>query len=334
MRRRTVLLGLGAASALGAGALAMPRVARAASPVRLRFSTAAPPPDFLSKALAAFKEKVDAAAPGQFEITLHPGSQLFRQGTEIPAIQRGNLEMSTGTTFEVAQQVPEWGFLNRGYLMRDYAQLRRVFDGALGEEYVRQVAAKMGVEILGVGYLGTRQLNLRTKRDVAAPADLAGARVRMPADPEWLLLGQAIGVSPVPMGMAEVYLGLKTGTIDGQENPLTILNAAKFYEVTQQVVLTAHLVQPVFFDIALPVWQRLSPEQQTVLRAAAREALQGNDQARLADEQRVADDLKSRGLTVSAPDLTPFRKNADQVYAASAVAKNWDQGLMQRAIGA
>ena len=325
--RRTVLWG-----PLAAAALAAPHVARAADPVRLRFSTAGPPPDFLSKALTSFKEKVEAAAPGQFEISLHPGGQLFRQGTEITALQRGNLEMSTGTTFEVAQQMPEWGFLNRGYLIRDYPHLRTIFDGKLGEDYVGKVAEKMGVQILAVGYLGTRQLNLRNKREVRVPKDLTGLRVRMPGDPDWLLLGQAIGVSPVPMGMAEVYVALSSGAIDGQENPLTILSAAKFYEVTQQVVLTAHLVQPVFFDIAAAFWKRLSPEQQRTLQQAARAALRGNDDARLADEKRVTDDLKKRGLAVTEPDLAAFHAHADQIYAASSIAKAWDQEQMNRAM--
>ena len=84
----------------------------------------------------------------------------------------------------------------------------------------------------------------------------------MPAGPEWLLLGRTLGVSPVPLGMPEVYLALKTGTIDGQENPLSIFNAAKFYEVSEQVVLTAHMVQPVFFAIAKPVWDKLTAAQQ------------------------------------------------------------------------
>ena len=94
--------------------------AQAQNKVLLRFSTAAPPPDFLSKSLERFKEEVDKAAPDQFEVRLHPGSSLFRQGTEVAAIQRGNLELSTMTTFEVAQQIAEWGFFNRAFLFRDW----------------------------------------------------------------------------------------------------------------------------------------------------------------------------------------------------------------------
>ena len=220
--------------------------------VTVRFSTAAPPADFLAKALEAFKAEVEGANVGM-KVETHPASALFRQGTEVPALQRGNLEMSTMTTFEVAQQMADYGLFNRAYLFRDYDHLRAVFDGSIGADYRRAVADKMGIVIVATAYLGTRQVNLRQKRTVKSPADLAGVKLRMTAGPEWLLLGKSLGVSPVPMGMPEVYLALKTGAIDGQENPLSILNAAKFYEVTEQVILTAHMIQPVFFAIAKPV---------------------------------------------------------------------------------
>ena len=123
--------------------------------------------------------------------------------------------------------------------------------------------------ILAPTYLGTRQVNLRATREVKSPADLAGVKLRMPGGPEWLLLGQSLGVTPTPMAMPEVYLALKTGAIDGQENPLTIMNAAKLHEVTQQVVLTAHLVQPVFYALRKQTWDGLSADQKKKVRAAA-----------------------------------------------------------------
>jgi tripartite ATP-independent transporter DctP family solute receptor len=300
-----------------------------AADVTIRFSTAAPPSDFLAKSLDAFKAEVEAANAG-VKVDPHPASTLFRQGTEVPALQRGNLEMSTMTTFEVAQQIADYGLFNRAYLFRDYDHLRAVFDGPIGEAYRRTVADKMGIEILAVAYLGTRQVNLRQKRGVKAPADLAGIKMRMPAGPEWLLLGKAIGVSPVPLGMPEVYLALKTGSIDGQENPLSILNAAKFYEVTEQVVLTAHMVQPVFFAIAKPFWDKLAPDQKALLERGARGAAKGNDSGRLADEKAIVEALKGRGLAVDSIDLAPFRVLADKVYGESDVGKAWNAGLLKQ----
>jgi tripartite ATP-independent transporter DctP family solute receptor len=325
MNVRTRLAGAALAAAL-LTALTMPGHAQ----TTLRFSTAAPPPDFLSKSLERFKEELEKSAPGQFTITLHPGSSLFRQGTEVPAIQRGNLEMSTMTTFEVAQQIPEWGFFNRAFLFRDWDHVMKVMNSPIGARYKKDIADKMDIVILAPTYLGTRQVNLRTKRDVKSPADLAGLKLRMPGGPEWLLLGQSLGVTGTPMAMPEVYLAMKTGSIDGQENPLTIMSAAKFYEVSEQVVLTAHLVQPVFYALRKQVWDGLSDDLKKKMQAAADVATVQNSEARLNDEKQVTERLKGLGLTVSSIDLKPFYDNADKVYAASDLAKAWNQDLMKQ----
>ncbi len=121
----------------------------------LRYSSAAPPADFLARSQQMFKTDAEKSVPA-LDVQVFPGSQLFRQGTEVPAMQRGNLEMSTMTTFEVAQQIAEYGFFNRAYLFRDYEHAIKVFTGPLGKAYADTVAAKMGIVILAPTYLGTR----------------------------------------------------------------------------------------------------------------------------------------------------------------------------------
>ena len=311
-----VLLGVGAANA---------------ADVTLRFSTAAPPADFLAKSLESFKAEVEKANVG-IKVETYPGSKLFRQGTEVPAIQRGNLEMSTMTTFEVSQQIASFGFLNRAFLFKDYDHMIKAMSGPVGKALHDAVAKDMGIEILSVAYLGTRQVNLRKARAVKGPDDLKGVKMRMPASPEWLLLGRSLNVEPTPMGMPEVYVALQTGAIDGQENPLTIMYAAKFNEVTEQVVLTSHLVQPVFYAVSKPFWDKLTDAQKKVVRDASVKAADENNKGRHGNEQQVADLLKSKGLKVDAVDLALFRANADKVYAASDLAKKWDAKLMAEAM--
>jgi TRAP-type transport system periplasmic protein len=326
--RRAVLTGAAATAFAG-----LSRAAGAQSSTRIRISTAAPPSDFLAKALDQLKAEIDAAAVG-LDVSVHPASTLFKQGTEVPALQRGNLEMSTMTSFEVAQQIQELGYFDRGYLLRDYDQLFRVFDGPIGADFRKAVAERMGIVIVATHYLGTRQVSLRQKRTVNGPADLAGVKMRMPAGPEWLLLGRALGVTPVPLGMPEVYLAMKTGTVDGQENPLSILNAAKFYEVSEQIVLTGHMVQPVFFAIAKPVWDKLNADQQKALAAAAQKTAKSGSEARLADESAIVQALRQRGLPVDAVDLAAFRAAADRVYAESDLTRPWDAAGLRRVLEA
>lgn len=304
----------------------------AAQAQTIRFSHAGPPPDFLNQGTTRFAELVNGANAG-LTVEVYPASQLFRQGTEVPALQRGNLEMSIMTTFEVAAQMPEWGFLNRAYLFSDYDHMMRVMTGEIGQQLVAEVAAQMDIEILAVAYLGTRQLNLRVARDVAGPGDLAGVKLRMPATPEWLLLGETLGVEPTPMAMPEVYVALQTGGVDGQENPLTITRAARFHEVTEQIVLTSHLVQPVFYAIAKPFFDSLTPEQQTLLREAAQAGAALGNSGRYNDEQSAAQAMATQfGLRVDAIDLAPFRAHAETVYARAELARDWNAELMARAM--
>ncbi len=173
--------------------LLLPRLAVAE--VTLRLSTSAPPSDVLTQALTTFQRSVETATAGSVKVSVFPANTLFRQGAEIPAIERGTLDMSTGTTFEVADEVPALGLFDRAYLFRDYAQMHSVFAGPIGAAYKQRVLDKMGIRILAVLYLGTRQLALRTDRPVAGPQDLAGVKLRMVAGRDWLLLGRALGAS-------------------------------------------------------------------------------------------------------------------------------------------
>ena len=298
--------------------------------VQLRISSAGAESDWLVGGLKVFKEQLEKSAPGQFNIQIHPASSLFRQGTEVPAIQRGNLEMSTMTTFEVEQQIPEYSLFSSGYLFRDYDHMAKTMRGPIGQEYAQTVAQKMSIQILEPMYLGTRQVNLRQAKNVKTPADLAGVKLRMPGGPGWLALARGMGASPTPMAMPEVYLALKTGSIDGQENPLTIMNAAKYYEVTEQVVLTAHLVQPVLLSIGKPVWDKLSAPQQEAMRKAARAAADHNDKNRLDDEGKIVAFFKERGLQVTTPDVAAFRAAVAKSYAESDLAKAWPKGLKEK----
>ena len=320
--RRTVLAALFGGLAL----LSAPVMAQ----TQFRISTAAAETDPLAKALMAFKENVERDLRGQVAVSVHPQSSLFRQGTEIPALQRGNLEMSTMTTFEVEQQIPEYGVLSAGYMYRDYDNMRKVFASPIGKEYADAIASKMGIQILDAVYLGTRQLNLAKARDVKGPQDLNGVKLRLPPGPAWVALGKGLGTTPTPMGITEVYLALKNGTIDGQDNPLSLARANNFHEVTQQLILTSHLVQPVFFSLAKPFWDKLTPEQQEVIRKHAKTAAEMNDKARLQEESELVAFFEKAGLRISKPDLAPFRASVAKQYETDGIAQKWVPGLAQK----
>ena len=323
--RRALVL---AATALAAATLSPAALAQ--SKVLLRISTPAVPDDWHGKMWTVFKDALDKSAPGEFDVQIHLNATLFKQGTEPAAMARGNLELSSISAFDIAKQVPEFSIFTAGYVIRDPQHQQKVFSGPIGQELFKLATEKMDVTLLTPIYLGTRQLNLRETKAVKTPADLKGVKLRMPGSKEWLFLGEALGATATPLAFGEVYMGLKTGTIDGQDNPLPTVRAAKFYEVTRQLVLTQHLVDGIFIAISDKAWKAMTPAQQQKVQAAANAAAAYNNENRLKEEAQIIDFFKQQGLTVTTPDVEAFRRQVQGAYASSDIAKAWPKGLLER----
>ena len=298
--------------------------------IPLRISTPAVPDDWHAKMWTVFKESLDKAAPNQFDVQIHLNASLFKQGAEPAAMARGNLELTTVSAFDMAKLVPEFSIFTAGYIVRDPQHQQKVFNGPIGDELFKAVADKMEITVLSTAYLGTRQVNLREARNVRTPADLKGIKLRMPGSKEWLFLGETLGATATPLAFGEVYMGLKTGTIDGQDNPLPTVRAAKFYEVTKQLVLTNHLVDSLFIAIASKTWNGMTAAQKQAVKAAAQAATSFNNDNRIKEEAQIIDFFKQQGLQVSTPDVEAFRKSVQDAYAKSDYAKVWTKGMLER----
>ena len=309
-------------------AVSLPAMAQ--SKTVLRISTPAVPDDWHARMWTVFKDALDKSAPGEFEVQINLNGSLFKQGTEPAAMARGNLELAAISAFDIAKLVPEFSVFTAGYVIRDPAQQQKVFNGPIGAELFKTVAEKMEVTALATVYLGTRQLNLRDTRKVATPADLKGVKLRMPGTREWLFLGEALGATATPLAFGEVYLGLKTGTIDGQDNPLPSVRAAKFYEVTKQIVLTGHLVDSLFITMSNKSFNALGAAQRQKVVAAAQAAALWNNDNRIKEESQLVEFFKKEGLQVVTPDVEAFRKSVQAAYQNSDYAKVWPKGLLER----
>ena len=328
LSRRSALVATAAVCALG---LLGAGPAPAADPITLRISTPAVPGDWHAEMLTVFKDELEKSAPGEFDVQIHLNAALFKQGTEPAAMQRGNLDMALISAQDIAKQIPAYSIFTAGYLIRDPGHQWRLFqESEVGEEFKARVLENMSIKILATAYLGTRQLNLRDVREVQTPADLEGVKLRMPGADTWQFLGKALGANPTPLAFNEVYMALKTGAIDGQDNPLPTDQKAKFYEVTEQIVLTGHLVDQVFFSIAESTWDTLSGEQQQKVEAAAEVAARWNNEKRLEDETRLLEFFKGEGLTITDPDVGAFRAHVQDAYLASEFSADWPEGLLDR----
>ena len=321
LARRSLLAG----AALLAVGLGSPVLAQ--SPSTIRFSAVFSEQDIRAEMMKRFGESIKAAG-----LTLQPyyGGTLFKQGTELVAIQRGNLEMGNIAPQDISNQIPAWSIVTSAYLFRDADHLKKVMSGEVGQQLKKMAADQLGIQILGPTYFGVRHVGLKPKKKINTPADMAGIKLRMPGGDAWQFLGQSLGANPTPMAYAEVYTGLQTGAIDGQDNPLPNVQNMKFYEVSSQIILTSHLVGFDLLAISSKTWNALTPDQQKAVQAAADKAIEWSTQEHLKREAELADFFKKQGLEVYTPDVKAFRDFAQKKYLASDLAKNWPAGMLDK----
>ncbi|HSM39339.1 MAG TPA: TRAP transporter substrate-binding protein DctP [Afifellaceae bacterium] len=263
----------------------------------------------------------------------HYNASLVAQGAELEAIASGDLEMSIASAQELATFFPEFSIFATGYVHQDAEHQVKVFNDPLMDPFKQKVEDELGVKLLAVMYLGRRHVNLRQTKDeltVMKPDDLAGVNLRMPGTDAWQYLGKALGANPTPMAFTEVYTALSTGSVDGQDNPLPTVVDAKFYEVTNQIILTSHLVDLNYVAFSKAVWDKLTPEQQAIVQKAAVDAAESGRQKQLQKEQELVSFLKEKGLEIYEPDLKAFREHVQAQYVGSEFAKAWPEGVLEK----
>jgi len=311
-------------AAILAASLAMPAFAQ--DKIKLTFAGVDPPQVPRSAALVdIFAKEIG----DEFTFDPYFSGTLLKQGTELVAIQRGNIDMAGLPPSDLAQQAPEFDILGAAYVVRDQPHLKAIFKSEVGDQ-LRQIAReKLGVEILGTFYYGMRQVNLKGDKEIRTPADMAGVKLRMPGGEGWQFLGKSLGANPVPVAYAELYTALQTGVVDGQDNPLSNNKAMKFHEVTDQIVLTGHNVGIGLLLISAEKFASLTPEQQQKIQAAADKATEWSDQQYLEQEKELVSFFEGEGLKVYTPDVKAFQDHAQKMYLESELSKAWPEGMLE-----
>ncbi|MEP7063344.1 MAG: TRAP transporter substrate-binding protein DctP [Betaproteobacteria bacterium] len=319
--RRSVLAA--GASMLALGALPQ---AHAQSGTKLRFSCAFTEQDLRAEGYKAFA----AAIKGDgFDVEPYWNNTLFKQGTELVALQRGNLEMCNLAPADISKQVPEWSLMTSAYLFRDVEHLNKTFKSDVGREFIKIARDKLGIQVITPVYFGTRNINLKPDKQIRTPADLAGIKLRMPPGEFWQFLGESIGVNPTPVAFAEVYTALQSGAIDGQDNPLLLSKLMKFDEVTTQFVLTGHVVGYDVMVVTTKIWDAMSPAQQAKFQAAAEKSISDYTTKFNKQEADVVEYFKKEGKKVYTPDLNAFRTYAQKKYIDK-YGQDWPKGALER----
>jgi TRAP-type C4-dicarboxylate transport system substrate-binding protein len=316
--RRAMLAG--SASAL---ALASSRGVKAQAKQKLKFSSAFTENDLRAQAYKTFAGSIK----DEFDFEPYWGNTLFKQGAELVALQRDNLDLCNLAPADISKQIPAWSLMTSAYLFRDADHMKKTFKSAVGKELIKMAKDQLGIQIITPVYFGSRNINLKPEKHINKPADMAGIKLRMPPGEFWQFLGESLGANPTPVAYAELYTALQTGTVDGQDNPLVSDKLMKFDEVTTQFVLTRHVVGYDVMVIRSKIWDAMKPDAQAKFQAAADKAMDANTAKFNAQEAEVIEYFKKEGKKVYEPDQNAFRTYAQKRYVDK-YGKDWPKDAL------
>jgi tripartite ATP-independent transporter DctP family solute receptor len=308
--RRAALLG-------AAGLLAAPATPRAQGQVRLTLGHGAAPGNPRSVAADRFAALLRERSQGRIEVRVAGSAQLGDDAAMVTSLRTGTLDMSINSQGASSAVLPELAALGLPFLFDNAASAYRVVDGAIGEELGRRFEG-VGLVSLGFWDNGTRHTT-NSRRAVTRPDDLRGLKVRTPPDPMTIDIFQALGAATQQINFSELYVALQQGVVDGQENPLANIHSSKLFEVNRFVSLTGHKWECNPFLVSRIAWGRLRPDDQRLVRDAAKEA--GAEERRLAQEidvRLLAEFRANAAIAVNDVDQGPFRA------ATAAVAERWE----------
>lgn len=277
----------------------------------IKFATQNPKGHPLVMGMEKFAEIVTAKSGGKIKVNLFPGGVLGSDQANVSALQGGTLEMVTMNSGILASQVKDFSVYDFPFMFASTREADAVLDGPFGKKMHAKLEEK---GLVGLTYweLGFRNIT-NSKRPLLKVEDIAGLKLRVipnPINVDWV---KALDANPTPLPFPEVYAALEQKAIDGQENPVTVINANKFFEVQKFAAITNHQYNPQSVMISKKFWDTLSAAEKQIVQDAAVEA--GKYQREQARSQVAAalDNMKKNGMQVTEFPAAEVLKFADRM---------------------
>ncbi|OGB95991.1 MAG: C4-dicarboxylate transporter [candidate division NC10 bacterium RIFCSPLOWO2_12_FULL_66_18] len=272
------------------------------------------------------KELVEKKAGDRVEVQVFTDNQIGDQRTMVENLRNGTQEITWVTVGFFGSYEPILNVIESGYLFRDSHHSYKVFDGPMGDE-IRALVEKHGVKLLGYYEAGLRHIT-NNVRPINTPADLKGLKIRTPQAKYHLNTLKYMGANPVAMSFGELYTAMQQKVVDGQENPLSNIYKAKFYEVNKYLSLTGHLHLTHMVMYSAKLWDKLPADLQKIVREAVIESQETQRKAVRDDDENLLKELKAKGMQVNEGDREAFRKAVlplrdDAVKEFGPKAKEW-----------
>jgi tripartite ATP-independent transporter DctP family solute receptor len=251
-------------------------------------------------------QEIAKRTSNRYQIDVYPASQLGKETDINQGLSLGSVDIIISGSSFAARSFPPIGVTYYPYVFRDANHLLAYTKSDVFKELAKGYSDKTGHQILAVTYYGARHTS--SNKPLKTCADMKGLKIRVPDVPAYLAMPRACGANTAPIAFAEVYLALQNGTVEAQENPLTTIEAKKFYEVQKHIALTGHIVDHLNTTIASGLWKRLSDEDKKIFSDVAQEAAARATAEIQAKEKELVGFFKEKGLTVSEVNKDEFKE--------------------------
>ncbi|WP_221930824.1 TRAP transporter substrate-binding protein [Telmatospirillum sp. J64-1] len=260
-----------------------------------------------------FKKEVEERSNGEIKVRLFPNSMLGGEEKLYNAVRGGTIEMAIlGNIME--NEVDHVGIIQLPFLFKDYAHAQAILNGPIGEKLVADMSTKTGLQPLAYGVQGFRVI--ASNRTIASMEDFKGLRLRFPGIENMVAIGQSLGANVTPLPITEVFGALEQKVVDGVENPYPNIVASKWYEVVKHVLESNHVFTPNMYLVSDKFWNSLTPEQQEIVRTAARNASDHEWKLLIESEARDKKVLADAGVEIVVPDDAFKQQLVDAVSAS------------------
>ena len=249
-------------------------------------------------------EEIKKRSNGKFDIQVFPASTLGKETDINQGLTLGTVDMIISGPSFAARTYPRIGIAYYPFIFRDADHLIAYSKSPIFQEMVNEFRSKTGIQITAYTYYGARHTT--AQKPIPNCAAMKGIKIRVPDVPAYRATPEACGANPTPIAFAEVYLALQNGTVEAQENPLTTIEAKKFYEVQKAIMLTGHIVDGLTTQVAPHVWNKLSDADKKLFTEVTQEAAVRATAKLKKREAELVDEFKKKGLQVMDVDRKSF----------------------------
>lgn len=299
-----------------------------AQTVNLRLAHEFPVTHPFSQGLEVAVKYITDTSAGKIKIQLLPASQLGSGREIVQQISSGSIDMGFTGSGMLANWHKPIGIFEAPFIAKDWSTWQKMFESSAALAVQQQLADKANIQRVGSAwYAGQRHFTTRNK-PISRPEDLKGLKIRVPEVPLFLDMVRGLGAQPTPMPLAEVYLALQTGVIDGQENPLPTINGAKLQEVQKHISLTGHVISGLWPVTNTKSWAKLSAADKKIILDGMQQGAKHSDNIFFTQEENLVKEFQSRGVVFTQPDKAAFAKAMQAVYDKN--EDNWGKGLLAK----